>query len=194
MKRKLMLIAAVLLLGLTNVKAQDLFSKGAIAVNASIGLGNYSGYNMGIPPLSVAADFGIIDNIIGDNGSVGVGGYVGFATNSYTYNYYSNYYYKSTVTRMCFGVRGTFHYQLSNKLDTYAGLMLGLYTYSYSYKDNYNNNYNDLYDYYNNSNHSNLSFSGFVGTRYYFSKAMALNAEVGYGFTYISAGLTFKLR
>ena len=192
MKRKLMLIAAVLLLGLTNVKAQDLFSKGAIAVNASIGLGNYSGYNMGIPPLSLSADVGVIDNLIGDNGSVGVGGYVGFATNSYTYNYYSNYYYKATVTRMCFGVRGTFHYQLNDKLDTYAGLMLGLYTYSYSYKDNYNDDY--YKNYYSNLNHSDIAFSAYVGTRYYFSRTMALNAEVGYGFTYISAGLTFKLR
>ena len=192
MKRKLMLIAVVLLLGLTNVKAQDLFSKGAIAVNANIGFGNYSGYNMGIPPLSLSADVGVIDNLIGDNGSVGVGGYVGFATNSYTYNYYSNYYYKSTVTRMCFGVRGTFHYQLSNKLDTYAGLMLGLYTYSYSYKDNYNDEY--YKNYYSNLNHSDIAYSAYVGTRYYFSRTMALNAEVGYGFTYISAGLTFKLR
>ena len=192
MKRKLMLIAVVLLLGLTNVKAQDLFSKGAIAVNASIGLGNYSGYNMGIPPLSLSADVGVIDNLIGDNGSVGVGGYVGFATNSYTYNYYSNYYYKATVTRMCFGVRGTFHYQLNDKLDTYAGLMLGLYTYSYSYKDNYNDDY--YKNYYSNLNHSDIAFSAYVGTRYYFSRTMALNAEVGYGFTYISAGLTFKLR
>ena len=192
MKRKLLLIAAVLLLGLTNVKAQDLFSKGAIAVNASIGLGNYSGYNMGIPPLSLSADVGVIDNLIGDNGSVGVGGYVGFATNSYTYNYYSNYYYKATVTRMCFGVRGTFHYQLNDKLDTYAGLMLGLYTYSYSYKDNYNDDY--YKNYYSNLNHSDIAFSAYVGTRYYFSRTMALNAEVGYGFTYISAGLTFKLR
>lgn len=192
MKRKLMLIAVVLLLGLTNVKAQDLFSKGAIAVNANIGLGNYSGYNMGIPPLSLSADVGVIDNLIGDNGSVGVGGYVGFATNSYTYNYYSNYYYKATVTRMCFGVRGTFHYQLNDKLDTYAGLMLGLYTYSYSYKDNYNDDY--YKNYYSNLNHSDIAFSAYVGTRYYFSRTMALNAEVGYGFTYISAGLTFKLR
>ena len=187
-----MLIAAVLLLGLTNVKAQDVFNKGAIAVNANIGLGNYSGYNMGIPPLSLSADVGVIDNLIGDNGSVGVGGYVGFATNSYTYNYYSNYYYKATVTRMCFGVRGNFHYQLNDKLDTYAGLMLGLYTYSYSYKDNYNDDY--YKNYYSNLNHSDIAFSAYVGTRYYFSRTMALNAEVGYGFTYISAGLTFKLR
>ena len=95
---------------------------------------------------------------------------------------------------MCFGVRGTFHYELNDKFDTYAGLMLGLYTYSYSYKDNYAD-YSDYYGYYNyNNNSSNLAFSGFVGTRYYFSKSMALNAEVGYGFTYISAGITFKLK
>ncbi len=195
MKRKVLLIVAVLFLSFTNLKAQDVFSKGALAVNATVGLGSHYGvgYNMGIPPLSLAADFGVVDNLIGDNGSVGVGGYFGFATNSYKYTYYSNYYYKSTVTRMCFGVRGTFHYQLSNKLDTYAGLMLGLYTYSYRYKDNYNDLYNYDY-YYNNSNSADFAFSGFIGTRYYFSKAMALTAEVGYGFTYISAGITFKLK
>ena len=194
MKRKLLLIVTVLFVTLSNLKAQDVFNKGTIAVNASIGLSNYNygygSYGIGLPPISAAVDVGIVDGLIADRASVGVGGYAGLS--SYSYKYYD--YYKENMTRMCFGVRGTFHYQLSNKLDTYAGLMLGLYTYSYSYKDNYNNNYNDLYDYYNNSNHSNLSFSGFVGTRYYFSKAMALNAEVGYGFTYISAGITFKLK
>ena len=70
--------------------------------------------------------------------------------------------------------------------------MLGLYTYSYSYKDNYNDDY--YKNYYSNLNHSDIAFSAYVGTRYYFSRTMALNAEVGYGFTYISAGLTFKLK
>lgn len=194
MKKRLLLIAAVLFMTLLNVKAQDVFNKGAIAVNATVGLGGYSGYSMGIPPLAVAVDVGVADNLIGDNGSIGIGGYVGFATNSHTYNYYSNYYYKSTVTRMCFGIRGTFHYALSDKLDTYAGLMLGLYTYSWKYKDNYNDLYNDYYNLNYKQNSSSMAFSGYVGTRYYFSKNMALNAEVGYGFTYISAGLTFKLR
>lgn len=190
MKRKLLLLSLMCFLAV-GLKAQDVFSKGAIAVNATVGLGSYSGYSMGIPPLAVAVDVGVVDNLLGDNGSIGVGGYVGFATNSNTYNYYSNYYSKSTVTRMCFGVRGTFHYGFGDKIDTYAGLMLGLYTYRWKYKDNYYDDYLNL-DYKQNS--SSMAFSGYVGARYYFSSSMAFTAELGYGFTYISAGLTFKLK
>ena len=180
---------AILFMTLANVNAQDVFGKGTIATNVSIGLGsyNYYGYKVGIPPLSVAVDAGIIDNLIGDNGSIGIGGYVGFATYSYTYNYYADYYYKASMTRMCLGVRGTFHYQLTDRLDTYAGLMLGMYTYSWRYTDNYDDYYND---YYRNTNSTSFAFSPFVGTRYYMSSNFGFNAEIGYGFTYISAGIT----
>ena len=194
MKRKLMLIAAVLLLGLTNVKAQDVFNKGAIAVNANIGLSSYSyGYGLlnssvGLPPISASFDVGVVDGLIADRASVGVGGYAGLST--YSYKYYD--YYKESMTRMCFGVRGTFHFQLTEKLDTYAGLMLGLYTYSYKYS------YNPAYDYYSGyntrNNSSDLAFSSFIGARWYMSKNFGFNAELGYGFTYISAGITFKLK
>lgn len=177
MKRKCLLFAILCFLTL-GIKAQDVFSKGAIAVNATVGIGSYSGYSIGIPPLAVSADVGVVDNLIGENGSIGVGGYIGFATNSYSY--YSN----ATLSRMCFGVRGTFHYEFDAKFDTYAGLMLGVYTYRWN--DDYINSYIH--------NSSSMAFSSFIGGRYYFSESMAINAEVGYGFTYISAGVTFKIK
>lgn len=171
------------------LKAQEVFYKGTIAANASVGLGSYNNYGMGIPPLSLAVDVGIINNLIGNNGSIGIGGYIGFATNSNSYGYYTNY-YKSTVTRMCFGIRGTFHYQFLDKLDTYAGLMLGLYTYKWKYdwSDSY-------YDYYspNNTKTSDFAFSVFAGARYYFNEKFGVNAEIGYGFTYLSAGITYRI-
>ncbi len=195
MKRKLMLIATVLLLGLTNVKAQDLFNKGAIAVNANIGLSNYSyGYGLlnssvGLPPITASFDVGVLDGLIADRASVGIGGYAGLST--YSYKYYD--YYKESMTRMCFGVRGTFHFQLTEKIDTYAGLMLGLYTYGYKYS--YNPAYSSYYsDYGVRNNSSDLAFSSFIGARWYMSKRLGFNAELGYGFTYISAGLTFRLK
>ena len=70
--------------------------------------------------------------------------------------------------------------------------MLGLYTYSYKYS--YNPDYYDYYHDYNvRNNHSDLAFSSFIGARWYMSKNFGFNAEIGYGFTYLSAGLTFKL-
>lgn len=176
--------------------AQEVFYKGTIATNVSIGLGNNaSGFGMGFPPVSLAVDYGIVDNLImGENGSIGIGGYFGFATNGERYDLFG-YSYKARYTRMAFGVRGTFHYQFLDKLDTYAGLMLGLYTYSWKY--DYSGSY-DPYDYYyyglnNNSNSSDFAFSAFVGARYYFNDNLGVNAEVGYGFTYLSAGITYRI-
>ncbi len=194
MKRKTLLIVAVLFLCFNSMKAQDVFNKGAIAVNANIGLSNYSyGYGLlnssvGLPPISASLDVGVIDGLIADRASVGIGGYVGFAT--YSYKYYD--YYQEKMTRMCFGARGTFHFQLTEKLDTYAGVMLGLYTYGYKYS------YNPAYSYYNDysvrDNYSDFAFSSFIGARWYMSKNFGFNAELGYGFTYISAGITFRLK
>ncbi len=193
MKRKFLVIMAVLFLCLNNMKAQDVFSKGTIAVNTNIGLSSYSyGYGLlnssiGLPPISASLDVGVVDGLIADRASVGIGGYAGFST--YSYKYYD--YYKENMTRMCFGVRGTFHFQLTEKLDTYAGVMLGLYTYSYKY------NYNPEYSYYNDynvrNNYSDFAFSSFIGARWYMSDNFGFNAELGWGFTYISAGLTFKI-
>lgn len=173
--------------------SQEVFYKGTIATNVSIGLGNnVSGFGLGFPPVSLAVDYGIVDNLImGENGSIGIGGYFGFATNGKTYNYL-DYSYKARYTRMAFGVRGTFHYQFLDKLDTYAGLMLGLYTYNWKY--DWSGNYH--YDYYyspRNSNTSDFAFSAFVGSRYYFNDNWGINAEVGYGFTYLSAGITYRI-
>lgn len=195
MKGKFSLIVAVLFMTLSNIKAQDVFNKETIVVDASIGLSSYNtyrtygNYGLGIPPVALTVDVGTVDGLIADRASIGVGGYAGLS--SYSYKYYD--YYQETLTRMCFGVRGSFHFQLTEKLDTYAGLMLGLYTYSYRY--NYNPAYsNYYYEDYINTNSSDIAFSSFIGTRYYLSKNFGFNAEIGYGFTYISAGLTFKLR
>ena len=194
MKRKILLIVTVLFMTLSNIKAQDVFNKGTIVVDASIGLSSYNTYSvygrygLGLPPIGLTVDVGVVDGLISDRASIGIGGYAGFTT--YSRKYYD--YYQENLTRMCFGARGSFHFQLSEKLDTYAGLMLALYTYSYKYSynpDYYGYTYENL-----NTNHSNISISPFIGTRYYISNNFGFNAEVGYGFTYISAGLTLKFK
>ncbi len=194
--KKITLMIILSFCGLVTM-AQEVFYKGTIATNVSIGLGNnVSGLGMGFPPMSLAVDYGIVDNLImGENGSIGIGGYFGFATNGERYDYFGIS-YKARYTRMAFGVRGTFHYQFLDKLDTYAGLMLGLYTYrwKYNWMDSYDPYYN-YYDYYglNNSSTADFAFSAFVGARYYFNDNFGVNAELGYGFTYLSAGITYRI-
>ena len=60
---------------------------------------------------------GVVDNLInGNNGSISVGGYVGYTASSANYGVSK---YRSSYAIL--GARGAFHYQFAPKLDTYAG-------------------------------------------------------------------------
>lgn len=191
MKKKFLLLVSVLCFLGISVNAQDVFRKGDIVANAQVGFGTYSGYGIGFPPTSVSVDFGAFDDLIqGKNGSIGIGGYVGFANyrNKNVNNFITH---KNRVMRMCFAARGSFHYQFVDNLDTYAGAMLGLYTYDQKYvvEDNNGNSVNITE---RHTSNAGFAHSLFVGARYYFSDSFGVNAEAGYGFTNIAIGITFK--
>ena len=190
MKKKFLLLVAVFaFLGMT-AKAQDVFRKGDIVGNVQIGLGAYSNYTIGFPPTSLSVDVGAFDKLIkGENGSIGIGGYVGFG--SYRHRVVEmGVEHKHSVMRMCFGARGTFHYQFVGNLDTYAGVMLGAYT--NNHKDVITQNDVDVTIREVRSSSVNFASSVFAGVRYYFSDSFGVSAEAGYGLTYLSAGITFK--
>jgi hypothetical protein len=183
--KKLLIVLAFLSVALF-VNAQEvepMFVKGDKVANIGLGLGSglSSYYKTSIPPISLSAEYGIADEIF-EKGSVGVGAYLGFAT----YSWRSSYSYRQS--RVYLGPRGSFHYPLVDKLDTYVGLSLGLHYYSYKYNDDY-------YDYYDNYDDFNIGLYSywFAGARYYFTDNLAVMAEVGYGITYLNIGVSFKL-
>jgi len=156
--------------------AQDeAFNKGDKVVHVGIGLGNfisYSGYSIKVPPISGSFEYGILDLFDG-RGAVGVGGYLGYTSFGNKVNS------KWTVSDLIIGPRGTFHYQFVDKLDTYAGLMVGYDIVSYSHTD------------------SDLSGSGFyptffAGARYYLIDNFAVWGEVGYGVSPLQLGVAYK--
>lgn len=187
-KKLLLLVAAFCFLGM-GLKAQEVFHKGDIVGNVQVGFGVYNGYGIGFPPTTLSVDVGAFDNLIkGENGSIGIGGFVGFA--NYRDKNVNDYItYKDVTMRMCFGARGTFHYQFVENLDTYAGAMFGVYTYNNKHvvKDANGNNA-DI----NKTSSVGFAHSVFAGARYYFSDSFGVSAEAGYGFTNISVGITFK--
>ena len=71
-----------------------------------------------------------------------------------------------------YGLRGIYHYNfdLDDNLDLYGGLMLSYASYA-----------------------SNIYFSLFVGGRYYFTNNVGVFMELGYGISYLTVGLNFKL-
>ena len=150
-----------------SVNAQDVFVKGDKVVNLGIGVGStYSTYGGSAIPIAASFEMCIKDNLFDEKSSLGVGAYFGFASkNSWTFLYP--------------GVRGALHYQFVDKLDTYAGLMIGIRHLSWG-GGGYSASYTDLI----------VPF--YIGGRYYFTDNVGAFAELGYGIAYLQLGISFK--
>jgi len=184
MKNKVLILATLFAFGFLTINAQtSTFEKGDKVLNLGIGFGGYGtwGYRVVLPPLSASFEVGILDGIL-DKGSIGVGGYLAFA--SYKERRYLGDSYW-TYSRVVIGPRGTFHYPLVDKLDTYGGLMLGFN------KNTWNWHGSGVHG--TDSGGSGLGFSIFVGGRYYLSEKLAVMAELGYGISYLNLGIALKL-
>jgi hypothetical protein len=154
--------------------AQDIFQKGTSVLNLGIGLGSHI-------PVEASYEYGIVDGLIdGENGSIGLGGYVGWY--SYSDSYAGG---KWSYSDLVLGVRGAFHYQFVDQLDTYAGLMLGYDIASAKWKGDG--------PAFGTAAASAAALSAFVGARYYFSPSIAAYGELGYGIAYLSVGVALKL-
>ncbi len=172
--KKIILSLVVLVSTLSFANAQEIFSKGTSALNIGVGIGGTlitDGYSVVIPPLSVSYDYAVVDNLIeNNNGSITVGGYLGYASSKYkeaSYNY------------SLIGARGAFHYQFVKKLDTYVGAMLAM---SYSSSSVAGST----------TRTSGLGWSTFIGARYMFSDNIGAFVEAGWGVTALTAGVTFR--
>jgi hypothetical protein len=188
MKRNVFRIAIVALFcfGFNFVtNAQTIFSKGDKVVNLGIGLGDYYGsaYSSSIP-ISGSFEVGIKDHLFDEKSSLGVGGYLAYASNKSTYTY-SGSEYGWKYSHFILGARGLLHYQFVDKLDTYAGLMLG---YDVASSSAFGTSYGTT----STAAGSDFSFSLFIGGRYYFTESIAAFAEIGYGIAALQLGVAFK--
>jgi hypothetical protein len=183
--KKIILLSAFVVAFFTGMAQNPIFVKGDKVVNIGLGLGSGLGtyYKMSIPPISLSAEYGILDGLL-EKGSVGVGAYLGFSSYKYDWGYTVT----SKTTHIYVGPRGAFHYPFMDKLDTYAGLSFGFRYYRWKYDSditdlgsNYNENSLGIYSYW------------FVGARYYFTEKLAAMAELGYGITYLNIGIALKL-
>lgn len=166
-------------------QAQNTFVKGDKVVNLAIGLGNrlYSGnsYSSITPAISGSFEVGVIDELFDENSSLGVGGYVGYTSATYTYG--SGYGWK--YSDIIIGARGSVHYQLVDNLDSYAGVMLG---YDIVSAKTFGTTVFD-----GGATASGVDFALYVGGRYYFTEKIAALLELGYGIAYLNLGVAIKL-
>lgn len=187
--KKLFVLGVAFMLSIPAMHAQEsMFNLDDQVLNLGIGLGNTLyigglGYSMGVPPLSISYEKAIKDEIL-EKGVIGVGGYLGYSSYKYRYDYGTTV-WGWNYSNIVVGAIGAFHYPLIDKLDTYAGVLLG-------YNINTSREYGDV-----GSNtagsYGGLVFSGYIGGRYYFSEKFAAFAQLGYGIAYLTLGVSIKL-
>jgi hypothetical protein len=173
--------------------AGKLFSEGTKALNIGLGFGlnyGYYGNPNAVPALVIIYDQGVKDGI--GPGTISVGGILGYKRFTYKYPpYYNNgnKKYKASWTNVVVGARGAYHLPLDvDKLDTYAGLMLGVRIQSWDdnwYEDNGypEPDYSSAY----------LTSGIFIGARYMFTDKIGAFAEVGYDISILKLGVSINL-
>jgi len=180
----------ILSLSTGHVKGQ-LFNVGDKDLNFTVGYGTYevlkNGYRTMLPPIAVSFDLGFRDDL--GPGVLSIGGIVGATTykNELSdYGWIYDYGWKSTT--LIGALRGTYHYQLIDVLDTYGGVHIGL-------------RYESWREYGSAPPYDMRVFDAtlrpvinlFAGAKYYFSDNLFILGELGYGIAFINVGLGIKM-
>ena len=130
-------------------------------------------------------------------GFIGLGAYLGFQSARFRYDdYYYNgnqYYYQHRWNYFVVAARGAYHLDVLNvdNAELYFGAIAGLRIQTYRYETNSEDPYRDRYSLGQRNVYPALSL--FAGGRWYFKPNMGLFAEIGYGISYLTLGLSFKL-
>jgi hypothetical protein len=177
------------------------FSPGASILSVGLGLsGSYYYYEPAYytyPNLILTYDNATFPHV--GPGTISLGGLF-----SYKYEYYdftnpnTGYYYHQNWNYYVLGFRSAYHFIIPSapKWDLYAGLMLAYYGLSYNFTSNdpeFASPGDPYYPYYTWSGSSFVNLNAYLGARYFITHKTALWAELGFGFTDLSAGVSFKL-
>ena len=158
--KKIMAIMLCCLFSLAaeNIYAQSAYHKGNSLVNASLGIGSpfWSGLSTSVSP-GVSYEYGATDEI-----SIGAG-----ISRSSAKDKYYNIRYTGTLISL----RGSYHFELSEKLDPYVGANLGYVNVSVRSDEEYLESF---------SVGSGIGYGAYAGIRYFPAANIGVHAELGY--------------
>lgn len=185
--KKIISLAVLVCMAVTSLQAQSVFKKNNVVLSVGVGLG--TAVDIGrtvVPPISFNGEYCIVDNLFDAKSALGVGAFVGFAAGRMDYPMLGGAEFTQKINNVMIGVRGALHYQFVDKLDTYAGIMLG---------GNIANvrTYGMLMGGQNLRGYGGFLGDFFVGARYYLHPNIALYGELGFGVSYFTIGAAFKI-
>jgi hypothetical protein len=186
MKRIVVLVACVF--AVSAASAQNEFGKGVTRLNLGIGVGGSTfgnGWNTTFPPIAASAEWGVMDNLFNSDAcSLGVGGYLGYTAAKSEYSANTGW----NATGIILGARSAIHYQFDvDRLDTYGGLMLGYNIASVKTSGNWGGVTAT------SASAGGFSWSLYLGANYSFTEKFGAFAELGYGISYLTLGVSMKL-
>lgn len=171
----------------TSTPSGAVYQVGQNIIHAGIGIGSpyavaaATGADVSsIPPIHVSFEHGLKDKI-------GIGGLVGYTASTQTFNVPFFGEYKFKYSYIIVGARGTYHFINDEKMDIYAGAMLGYNIASASY-DGPTNAFTPK-----PVAAGGVAFGAFGGIRYKFNDKLMAFGELGYNISWISVGLGFKI-
>ena len=187
--------------------ASSAFTDGSVVMDITIGAPTHSGTEFRevmIPPLTLCVDGGLTS--VGKSGkmAISLGGMASYYLydvwgRQYGYNYHGYYYntslfYDAEMHNIFVAFRGAFHFDPTDRIDVYAGLLMGGHWKIWNYVDGL-----DFHSYYGeNPTRNKFCFGPFLGARFFISNACGFKAEFGAdsgsGFPYAQAGISFKLK
>lgn len=188
MKKLMLMTAMVVLMGMAGFA--QVFEKGSSVINLGLGFGNtnyfgsyYSGF---LPSFAGSYEYGIVEIPMGSTltGVISAGGYLGWSLSKYN-KYWTNddYYLTNSIV---LAARGNYHFIFHDKLDTYAGIALGVNMETQKWHGDGSDPDVDVAE--------TKPFVGvYVGARWYFSDNFAVYSELGYLVSVFNIGVAFKL-
>ena len=180
------------------------FDQSTALLNVGIGLGSrhYYGFNSGFgyrsartPAFSISYEKPLSKKL--GPGILSLGAYLGFQRATYRNDDYFfrqvRYFYQHSYNYWYIAARGIYHPDalIWEKAEIYFGLMLGVRYQTYRYTSNNPDPDARLYE----LNHSSIypTYSFLAGGRWYFADRAALFGELGYGISYLTLGVSFKM-
>ncbi|MDR2937852.1 MAG: hypothetical protein LBU92_02800 [Prevotellaceae bacterium] len=193
MKKAIILIAAVFFGAAVATAQEQTFTKGTNIGGIGIGFGGnlYSGLSGSgvskIPAITAFYERGVKDQLFDEKSSLGIGGVLGYKHAKYEENlgWLGNFGWKSTS--IIIGARGTLHYALIDKFDTYTSLTLGYNIVSWKWLDDSTGGLSSTA-----AAASGFTWTWNIGARYFVTEQIAAFAELGYGFSVLNLGAVYK--
>lgn len=157
-------------------------------IQGGIGIGSpyyAASSDMTIPPIHASFELPLD---ISATDKIGIGGCIGYTASKYTANYYA-YKYSWTYSYFIIGARGAYHFIEDEKIDLYAGVMIGYNVASAKFKSNDATVTENLFA---ETSVGGFTTSAYGGVRYMLNDKIGVFSELGYNIAWLSIGVTGK--